>query len=271
MSAGADIFWTSLIPGLNNVEKALAEKPEGEGGHGGEQATVEGTQEAKAPAHAGEPALHVSGAIVIFFVLVVLALLARRTIRDGELKDEDLVPEAKLSIRNVMELLVTGIVKIMEDSMGHDWRRFIHLVGSLGLFILFCNLSGLIPGFLPPTESINTTAALGLTVFFATHYYGFKEHGFAYIKHFMGPFWWLAPLMFPIEIISHLARPLSLSLRLFGNINGDHKVGAIFFSLAAIGVPVFTLVLGVFVSFVQAFVFCLLTMVYLSGAIAHEH
>ena len=108
-------------------------------------------------------------------------------------------------------------------------------------------------------------------VFFSTHYYGFKEHGFAYVKHFMGPFWWLAPLMFPIEIISHLARPLSLSLRLFGNINGDHKVGAIFFSLAAIGIPVFTLVLGVFVSFVQSFVFCLLTMVYLSGAVAHEH
>lgn len=259
MSAGGDVNWTSLIPGFNNLEKA--HYPELVGGkeeHGG-----------AAEAHA-EPALHVSGAVLIFLVLVVLSVLATRKIKSGEFKDEDLIPDEKLSIRNFMELLVSGITKIMEDSMGHVWPRFLHLVGALGLFILFCNLSGLVPGFLPATESINTTAACALIVFFSTHYYGFREHGFSYLKHFMGPFWWLAWLMGPIEIISHLARPLSLSLRLFGNIMGDHKVGAIFFGLAAIGLPVFTLVLGLFVSFVQAFVFCLLTMVYLSGAVAHD-
>jgi len=105
-----------------------------------------------------------------------------------------------------------------------------------------------------------------------THVYGFKEHGVAYLKHFAGPFWWLAWLMIPIEIISHLARPMSLSLRLFGNIMGDHKVAAIFFMLVPLAVPVFTSVLGLFVSLVQTFVFMLLTMVYISGAIEHgEH
>lgn len=269
MSAGGDILWTNYIPGLKDLQVKLAPHEEG----GAEGATT-ATTEAEGGAHAKvevEPAYHVSTAILIFLVLVTLSLIARSKIKSGELKDEDLVPDEGLTVRNIMELLVTGIGKVMEDSLGHVWPKFLHLVGALALFILFCNMSGLIPGFLPPTESINTTAACALVVFFATHYYGIKEHGFAYVKHFMGPFWWLAPLMMPIEIISHLARPLSLSLRLFGNIMGDHKVGAIFFGLCAIGVPVFTLVLGVFVSFVQAFVFCLLTMVYLSGAIAHEH
>lgn len=262
MSAGGDVMWTSMVPGLKDLEHKFGEKAETQAGHeapGGKPAPV-------------EPAFHVSGAVVIFVLLVVLSVLATRKIRGKkEFTDADLIPDSGFSVQNFMELLVGGITKVMEDSMGHIWPKFLHLVGALALFILFCNLSGLIPGFLPPTESINTTAACALVVFFATHYYGFKEHGFAYLKHFMGPFWWLAPLMAPIEIISHLARPLSLSLRLFGNIMGDHKVGAIFFGLAAIGVPVFTLVLGVFVSFVQAFVFCLLTMVYISGAVAHEH
>jgi F-type H+-transporting ATPase subunit a len=270
MSAGGDIIWTSFIPGLNWVETHFADKPEGEAHEAPKH--VEGTEApAPAPAHAGEPAHHVSTSILIAVLLIVLALVAKMSIKSGELSDEDLVPDSKLSIRNIMELLVQSICKIMEDSMGEVWPRFLPLVGALALFILFSNMSGLVPGFLPPTESVNTTFALGLTVFFATHFYGFREHGIAYLKHFMGPFWWLAPLMAPIEIISHIARPLSLGLRLAGNITGDHKVGAIFFGLAAIGVPVFTLVLGVFVSFVQSFVFCLLTMVYISGAIAHEH
>lgn len=261
MSAGGDIFWTSMIPGLKDLEQTFGEKHEVKEGHG----------EPGAPAHVVvEPAHHVSGGLVIALLLIVLSIAATRKVKK-EFTDQDLIPDEKLSLRNIMELLVSGIAKIMEDSMGHIWPKFLRLVGSLGIFILFCNLSGLFPGFLPPTESVNTTAACALVVFFATHYYGFKEHGFAYLKHFMGPFWWLAPLMMPIEIISHLARPLSLTLRLFGNIFGDHMVGAIFFGLLAIGLPVATLILGVFVSFVQAFVFCLLTMVYLAGAVAHEH
>ena len=243
-----DIYWSSLIPGLKQLEHRFIN-----------------------PSN-GEPAFHVSNAILIVLIILCLAFIARSKLKDRIERDEDLIPDAGLSVRNVMELMVSGILKIMEDSMGHVAPRFLYLVGSLAFFILFSNLSGLVPGFAPPTDNLNTTLACALVVFVAYNVYGFKEHGLAYLKHFMGPFWWLAWLMIPIEIISHLARPMSLSLRLFGNIMGDHKVGAIFFMLVPLAVPVFTLVLGLFVSFVQTFVFMLLTMVYLSGAIEHaEH
>lgn len=244
MASGNDIVYTSFVPGLNWLEHHFANE-------------------------AG-PAYHVSNGIVITLLLVVLAFIASRSIKSGELSDEDLIPEDKLSIRNILELIVSAMTKIMEDSMGHGWRKYFMLVGSLGFFILFSNLSGLIPGLFPPTGNINTPAALGILVFLAYNYYGIRESGIAYFKHFLGPFMWLAPLMLPIEIISHLARPLSLTLRLFGNINGDHLVAAIFFMLVPIGVPVFTSFLGLFVSLIQTFVFMLLTMVYISGAVAHE-
>ncbi|MHB8765150.1 MAG: F0F1 ATP synthase subunit A [Deferrisomatales bacterium] len=243
-----------MIPGLSWLEHKFAITVE-EGGHLVEQ-----------PAH------HVSNGILIVLIILCLVVLARSRVKTDLNTDDDLVPDGTLTVRNTLELMVSGIMKIMEDSMGHAAPRFLYLVGALAFFILFSNLSGLVPGFVPPTDNLNTTAACALVVFFATHYYGFKEHGLAYLKHFAGPFWWLAWLMIPIEIISHLARPMSLSLRLFGNIMGDHKVGAIFFMLAPIGIPVFTMVLGLFVSFVQTFVFMLLTMVYIGGAIEHaEH
>ena len=159
------------------------------------------------------------------------------------------------------------------------------------MYILFSNLLGVIPGLAPPTDNINTTAACGLTVFFATHYYGFKSSGISYLKHFAGPVPWLAPLVIPIEIIGHLARPLSLSLRLFGNMFGDHSVLAVFvmlvtgltkfllssnvifwvFAPISVVIPIVVIVLGIFVMVVQALVFCLLTMSYLAGAVAEAH
>jgi F-type H+-transporting ATPase subunit a len=246
MAAHGDIVWTSLIPGLKQIENIPRLMNE------------------------GEPAFHVTNAILVSLIILVLAVLARSKLKLEPQTDEDLVPDARLTVKNLMELMVSGIQKIMADSMGHEAPRFLFLVGSFAFFILVSNLSGLVPGFMPPTDNINTTAACALVVFFCTHIYGFKAHGLAYLKHFAGPFWWLAWLMIPIEIISHLARPMSLSLRLFGNIMGDHKVGSIFFALVPIGVPVFTAVLGLFVSIVQTFVFMLLAMVYFSGAIAHE-
>ncbi len=247
-AGGHDIYWTDFIPGLNWIQERFV-NPENH-----------------------EPALHVSNAILITAIILVLAVMARSKLKERIENDDDLVPDGKLTVRNLMEIMVSGVLKIMEDSMGHVAPRFLYLVGSLAFFILFCNLSGLVPGFAPPTDNLNTTLACALVVFVMYNFYGFKEHGLAYLKHFMGPFWWLAWLMVPIEIISHLARPMSLSLRLFGNIMGDHKVAAIFFMLAPVAVPVFTSVLGLFVSFVQTFVFMLLTMVYISGAIEHgEH
>jgi F-type H+-transporting ATPase subunit a len=263
MSASNDIIWTSFIPGFSQIEQMDFEWSSPE--------PVEGTAAEGAAPAAAHPAYHVTGGFVIVLVILALAFITRASLKKGELTDDDLIPSDKITVRNVMEIAVSGIVKLMEDVMGDAWPRFFHLIGALALYILISNLSGLVPGFLPATENINTTAALGLIVFFATHYYGFREHGVAYLKHFAGPLWWLAPLMFPIELISHLARPMSLALRLFGNIVGDHKVGTIFFGLVAIGVPMAALFLGVFVSCMQTFVFCLMSMIYLSGAVSHDH
>jgi F-type H+-transporting ATPase subunit a len=129
----------------------------------------------------------------------------------------------------------------------------------------------LIPGFVPPTDNINTNLAMSLTVFVYYHIMGVKAHGLkGYLKHFMGPILWLAPLIFVTEIIGHCVRPLSLSLRLFGNITGDHLVLGIFSNLVPVLVPVAFLALGLFVSFIQAFVFSLLSMIYINLATAHE-
>jgi F-type H+-transporting ATPase subunit a len=212
---------------------------------------------------------HVSNAVLIIAIILLIVFFGTRGLK---LTEEGAVPDEKLTFKNFCELLLDGIMKVMEDSLGHHARKFLYLVGSGAIFILFSNLSGLVPGFNPPTDNINTTAACGVTVFLLYNYHGLKEHGVAYLKHFAGPFWWLAWLMIPIEIIGHLARPLSLSLRLFGNIMGDHLVTAIFISLVPLFVPIPIMVLGLFVCFVQTFVFSLLSMAYISGAVEHgEH
>jgi len=203
------------------------------------------------------------GLFILFF-----AYLATKKIRKNK---DDLVPSAKFGFQNFGELIVQALSGMLEESLGHDAKRFIPLLGTLGLFILFSNLSGLVPGLLPPTESINTTAACALIIFFTTHIIGFKTHGLKYLKQFVGPFWWLAILMIPLEIISHCARPLSLSLRLFGNIMGDHLVFSIIVGLVAFLVPVPVLALGLFVSIVQTVVFLLLSTVYIGGALAEAH
>jgi F-type H+-transporting ATPase subunit a len=184
--------------------------------------------------------------------------------------EDEIVPEPKFTFRNFVEILVERLSDIIVDTMGPRGKEFTLIVGTLALFILFNNLSGLVPGFLPATDNVNTTFACSLTVFVMTHYYGFREHGIRYLKQFVGPFWWLAPLMVPIELIGHLARPLSLGMRLFGNITGDHIVTTIFFGLVPLIIPLPVMFLGLFVAFVQTFVFMLLSMAYFSGAISHE-
>jgi F-type H+-transporting ATPase subunit a len=210
---------------------------------------------------------HVFNGIVVSVVLLVIVFLGYRQLKRNE---DDIVPEPKLSFRNLIELLVESLSNIVVDTMGPRGKEFVLVVGTLALFILFNNLSGLIPGFLPATDNVNTTFACSLTVFVMTHYYGFREHGIKYLKQFVGPMWALAPLMIPVELIGHLARPLSLGLRLFGNITGDHLVTAIFFGLVPLLVPLPVMFLGLFVAFVQTFVFMLLSMAYFSGAISHE-
>lgn len=185
-------------------------------------------------------------------------------------KEEMIIPEPRFTFRNFLEMIMGFLVGIAEDIIGHQARKYLPLLGTCFIFILFMNLMGLIPGFLPPTQKMNITVGLAVVIFLSTHYFGVRENGIKYFKHFLGPVWWLAPIMLPIEIISHLARPMSLSLRLFGNITGDHAVVAGFMALVPIVVPSVFLGLGVFVSFMQAFIFTVLSMIYISGAVAHE-
>ncbi|MFC1855695.1 F0F1 ATP synthase subunit A [Thermodesulfobacteriota bacterium] len=206
--------------------------------------------------------------VIVLLVILLFALRATKNLRKKELP---LVPSDKLNAQTFGELIVQALSGMLEESMGHDWVKFLPLLGTLGIFILFSNISGLFPGMLPPTDGINTTAACALIVFFTTHIVGIKTHGFKYVKQFTGPFWWLAWLMIPLEIISHLARPLSLSLRLFGNIMGDHMVFTMIVGMVPFLVPVPVLVLGLFVSIVQAVVFLLLSTVYISGALSEGH
>jgi len=215
----------------------------------------------------------VSGAL---FVLLLLTLLSYLGFRKMALQTAtDIVPSARLTLRNFFELFTEMILQFLNDIIGHRGREFLPLIGTLGFFILFSNLLGLIPGFLPPTDNLNTTVACALVVFLATHYYGVKAHGFKYLKHFLGPVLWLAPLFVIIEIISHLARVLSLSMRLFGNIMADHMLLSLTLltpSLLVLLLPPLAMFMGVFVSLIQTFIFMLLSMVYISLAIEEsEH
>lgn len=204
---------------------------------------------------------HVTYAWFGMAVLIGLALLTRSSLKRG----------APSGIQNVIEVIFDGLNNYVEEIMGPHGKSYFSLIGTLFLTILVGNLMGLIPGFNSPTANINMTAALALTVFFATHIIGVAKHGLSYFKHFMGPVPWLAPLMIPIELISHVARPVSLSFRLFGNMVAKHELMLVLAMLAPFFAPVPILGLGLFVAFVQAGVFTLLTMLYLAGAIEEAH
>lgn len=174
--------------------------------------------------------------------------------------------------QNLFEPIIEGLENFMVDVMGEEGRPYFPLIGTLFIYIFVMNLLGLIPGMFSSTANLNTTLSMALVVFFMTHYIGIRRHGFKYVKHFMGPVWWLSPLMIPIEVISHLSRVLSLTFRLFGNIFAEELVLAILIMLAGQFLAPFPLIfLFMFNSFVQAFIFTMLTMMYLSGAIEEAH
>lgn len=174
-------------------------------------------------------------------------------------------------LQNVLETLIDGLEQLTVNTMGEKGRRFVPLLCGIFIFILTLNLMGLIPGFDAPTANVNTTLGFALFVFFYYNYQGIKRWGPGYIHHFMGPKLALTPLMLPIELVSHVARPLSLTLRLFGNIRGEEIVLILFFMLAPIisTVPVYFLFL--LAKTLQAFIFFMLTMIYLKGALDHAH
>jgi F-type H+-transporting ATPase subunit a len=174
--------------------------------------------------------------------------------------------------QNFFEIVIGGIEDFMVDVTGEEGRWLLPVAATIFIFIFVSNLVGIIPGFFPPTANLNTTAGCALTVVTFTHVLGVKYHGVKYIKHFLGPVWWLAPLIFIIEIIGHAARILSLSFRLFGNMMGHEIVLGILFGLAGLFLaPLPIMGLGIFVAFVQAFVFFLLSIIYFSGAMEHAH
>jgi F-type H+-transporting ATPase subunit a len=204
---------------------------------------------------------HLTYTWLIMLVLLGLGFLASRSV--------SLVPAGA---QNVFELVISGLEEFMVEITGEEGRSFYPYIATLFLFILLCNLAGLLPGFLSPTSNINTPLAMALCTFVFTHYLGIKYHGVKYIKHFLGPIPWLAPLFFPIEIIGHTARVLSLTLRLFGNIMGEDLVLAILLLLAGqFLAPLPMMFLAVFTSTVQAFIFTLLSMMYFAGSMEHAH
>ncbi|MGH7889973.1 MAG: F0F1 ATP synthase subunit A [Thermodesulfobacteriota bacterium] len=212
---------------------------------------------------------------VLSAILVVLFLtFAAYKIKNNLSKKESVLPDEKLSLRNIFEILtIDFLLDLLGGIMGsrEKAKKYFPLLGSAFFFILFANILGLIPGFLPPTGNFNKPVACGLVIFVMYNFYGFKEHGIGYLKHFAGPVVFLAPLMIIIEIISHLVRPASLSLRLFWNMTGDHLVLGIFTDLTHFVIPAIFIALGLFVSFLQAFIFTVLSAIYISLSIAHEH
>jgi F-type H+-transporting ATPase subunit a len=204
---------------------------------------------------------HVIYSWVVMIFLIVVGGLA--------VKGISMIPSKG---QNFWEIVIDGMEEFMVDLTGDEGRWFFPLIATVFLYIAVCNLSGLLPGFFPPTASLNTTASCALVVFTFTHLIGIKYHGAAYIKHFLGPMWWMAPLIFPIELIGHLARILSLSFRLFGNMMGHELVlGILFFLAGAFFAPLPIMAMGIFVALVQAFVFFLLSIIYFTGAMEHAH
>lgn len=211
---------------------------------------------------------HVATFAIASTLAVSLGLLAKSSLGEGE---ASILPASRFSLRGIFELFTEFIHNLTETVVGHHGIHYVPLFTSIFFFVLINNLIGVIPGMTPATENLNTTLGMGVIIFLFYNYQGLKENGLAYLKHFMGPLLWLAPLMFVIELISHLVRPVSLGLRLANVMRGDHTVLGIFLDLVPILLPIPFYILGIFVCFVQAFVFTLLSMVYVSLATAHDH
>lgn len=208
---------------------------------------------------------HVATAGLVTAVLVGTAIAARRQIARSA---DPAIPDGTLTARNVMEVFVEWFTNFTAGILGPNSKQYVPLYGAIFLFIFVNNAIGLIPGFSPATGNVNTTLGLGILSFVMYNYFGFKTHGIAYLKHFIGPIWWLFPLMLPLEIIDNVLRPFTLNLRLLMNMFADHAVLDIFTELAKLIIPIVFYMLGAIVVTIQAFVFTVLSMVYVSLATA---
>jgi len=197
--------------------------------------------------------------LVAAFLIVFLGIASRR---------RSLVPGG---MQNVLELIIGALEGLLVDIIGPEGKKYLPMIGTVGLFIFCSNLLGLFPGLMSPTSKLNVTLGCALTVFVYYHYQGIKSNGLLrYLKHFSGPSPLLAPLMVPIELISHFSRPLSLSIRLFSNIFAEEVLIVVIASIIPYFLPLPFMVLSLFTGALQAFVFVLLACIYISGAVAHE-
>jgi F-type H+-transporting ATPase subunit a len=231
--------------------------------------------------------LHVVTSAFVLLLLIVLVV----TVVYPRLKNvtQNIVPSQKFSITTVFEIMVEWLANLCDDVIGPEGRKYLPFCGSMFIFILFANLLGLVPGFLPPTETWVTGTSIALISFIGFNYYGFRAHGWGYIGHFLAPvsakgiqnpiakvLIFLLLVAFQIffasvEIVSTLLRPVTLSIRLTANISADHLVLETFAHMFEYLLPIPFMMLGIFVSFMQAFIFTILTMVYISMATAHDH
>lgn len=217
---------------------------------------------------------HTLAALLVSLVVLFIGLRARMQLKDAG--QDAIVPPPGISLRNFIELGLEALYGSAKNIIGKEAPRYFPVIATLAMFILFSNLLGLVPGFLPPTESWNTTFACSIFVFFYYHYHGLRVHGFGHIAHMANPAgawwgWFLAPLMFPLEVVSHLSRPFSLGVRLAANMLGDHAVLGAFLGLVPLLIPLPFLALGLMVSFIQTLVFVLLTMIYIGMSVAETH
>ena len=211
---------------------------------------------------------------ILTFLVIGLILWVAAVVYNAKTKNLEAaaVPERGITFKNIAEMYGAFIYAQCRAVLGEKSApKYFSFVATIFILIFLSNAIGLIPGFLPPTESINTTLALGVFSFLYFNIKGCKEQGtLNYLKHFAGPLWYMAILIFPIEIISTCIRPISLALRLYGNMYGDHMVLGTFSTLAPVAVPVVFMLLGLLVSFIQAYVFIMLSMVYVSLATSHH-
>ena len=212
---------------------------------------------------------HVGAAVIVMVALLTFGARVRSGLANS---DAAVTPEDGMTVRNIAEAFVEAMIGLAKSAIPDHAERYVPLLATFFAFILLSNLLGLVPGFAPPTYTFNITFALGCVAFGAYHAYGVKAQGLgAYLKHFLGPVIFIAPLMLIIEIFSHGFRPVSLGVRLYANMFADHTVIEIFTDLTKAVIPVVFYALGFFVCLVQAFVFTMLTAIYISGAVAHGH
>jgi F-type H+-transporting ATPase subunit a len=209
----------------------------------------------------------IATSVLVATLLILFALSARARLASANAVE----PEDGVTVRNIAETFVEAIHGMAEGVIGHGAERYVPLLATLFSFILIANLLGLVPGFSPATADFNITFGIGLVSFAAYNYYGARAHGAGYLKQFLGPMLLLAPLMLVVELFSHSFRPISLGIRLYANMFADHQVVDLFTKMTKVGIPVLFYMLGAFVCVVQAFVFTMLTAIYIALAISHDH